>query len=309
MTRNTFASPSTTLRCIALLALSAGLSMIAAAQTGPAPAAAPASVPPLNGIAHIAIRVKDISASVAFYHKLGFDQAFANMSRDGSTVTQSFVKLNDRQYIELYPVSAQNPTQSTPAFMHLCFEGADLNAIHDYYVAEGLTPISVRTAAAGNLLFTLKGPQQYSEPQNIEYTQYMPGSKHTLDFGQHLSPDRVADKMTVVVLAMQDATAATEFYVDKLGFTPSKTNPALLDLPGSSGQSVEIVSVAMLGPQSSIVLSSPNLDKSAAQLTRQQVEFKRASSSATGPNGKAHTVDMISITDPDGNVIRIQSAK
>jgi catechol 2,3-dioxygenase-like lactoylglutathione lyase family enzyme len=263
----------------------------------------------MNGVAHIAIRVKDISASVAFYHKLGFDQAFANMSRDGSTVTQSFVKLNDRQYIEIYPASAQNPAQSASAFMHLCFEGADLNAIHDYYVAEGLTPISVRTAAAGNLLFTLKGPQQFSEPQNIEYTQYMPGSKHTLDFGQHLSPDRVADKMTVVVLAMQDATAATEFYVEKLGFTPSKTNPARLDLPGSSGQSVEIVPVSMLGPQSSIVLTSPNLDKSTAQLTRQQVEFKRASSSAANGKGKTLTVDMISITDPDGNVIRIQSAK
>jgi catechol 2,3-dioxygenase-like lactoylglutathione lyase family enzyme len=302
--RSTIASPRATVRRIALLALAAGLSNFAAAQAAPAPA----SVPPMNGIAHIAIRVKDISASVAFYHKLGFDQAFANMSRDGSTVTQSFVKLNDRQYIELYPASAQNPTQSTSAFMHLCFEGADLNAIHDYYVAEGLAPISVRTAAAGNLLFTLKGPQQFSEPQNIEYTQYMPGSKHTLDFGQHLSPDRVGDKMTVVVLAMQDATAATEFYVTKLGFTPSTTNPALLDLPGSSGQAVEIVSVGILGPQSSIVLTSPNLDKSAAQLTRQQVEFKRASSSATDGKGKTHTVDMISVSDPDGNIIRIQAA-
>jgi catechol 2,3-dioxygenase-like lactoylglutathione lyase family enzyme len=294
-------------RCIALLTLAAALSPFASAQT-PAPAAA-AAVPPMNGIAHIAIRVKDIPTSVAFYHKLGFDQAFANLGKDGTTITQSFIKLNDRQYIELYPISAQNSAQSTPAFLHLCFEGADLNAIHDYYVAEGLTPIAVRTAGAGNLLFTMKGPQQPAEPQNIEYTQYMPGSKHTLDFGQHLGPDRVGEKMTVVALAMQDPAAARDFYVTKLGFTPNKSNPTRLDLPGTSGEQVEIVPADMLGARSSIVLESANLDKAAAQLTRQQVEFKRASASQTGADGKPHTIDMISVTDPDGNIIRLAQTK
>jgi len=298
------ASARTLLRPIALLALVAGLSTFAPAQT-PAPAA-PTTVPPMNGIAHIAIRVKDIPASVDFYHKLGFDQAFANLAKDGTTVTQSFIKINDRQYIELYPVT---PRDTEIGFLHLCFEGVDLNAIHDYYVAEGLTPISVRTAGAGNLLFTQQGPMQFSVPQNIEYTQYMPGSRHTVDFGQHLGPDRVGDKMTVVVLAMQDPAAARAFYLAKLGFAPSKTSPARLNLPGTPGEAVEIVPVADLGPRSSIVLTSPNLDKAAAQLTRQQVEFKRASASATDGTGKTRTVDMIAVTDPDGNIIRIQSAK
>jgi len=306
MTSKTFASRRSAL---CLIALAAGLSSFAAAQTAPATPAAPAALPPMNGIAHIAIRVKDIPASVAFYHKLGFDQAFANLGKDGTTITQSFLKLNDRQYIELYPIAAQNPTQSSPEFLHLCFEGADLNAIHDYYVAEGLTPISVRTAGAGNLLFTMKGPQQFADPQNIEYTQYMPGSKHTLEFGKLNGPDRVGDKMTVVVLDMQDPAAARDYYLTKLGFTPSKTNPALLDLPGTSGESVQIVPVTDLGARSSIVLTTADLDKSAAQLTRQQVEFKRASTTTTDAQGKTHTVDMIAITDPDGNIIRLQSTK
>jgi catechol 2,3-dioxygenase-like lactoylglutathione lyase family enzyme len=309
MTLKKFSTASAAVRATALIALTACLSIAAAPQAAPAQtptpaAAAPAVIPPMNGIAHIAIRVKDIPASVAFYHKLGFDQAFANMGRDGTTITQSFIKLNDRQYIELYPASAQNPAQSTSIFMHLCFEGVDLNAIHDYYVAEGLTPITVRTAGAGNLLFTMKGPQQFAEPQNIEYTQYMPGSKHTLDFGQHISPDRVGDKMILVALAMQDPSAARDFYTTKMGFTPNKTNPTRLDLPGTSGEEVEIVPVDMLGARSSILLESANLDKAAAQLTRQQVKFERAAAS----NG-VHTVDMISITDPDNNIIRLQSTK
>ena len=297
-------SPGTAIRNTILLALAAGLSTFAATQSShAAPNPAPATVPPMNGIAHIAIRVKDIAASVAFYHKLGFDEALANTGTDGA-VTQSFLKINDRQFIELYPAT-DHDTQV--GFLHLCFEGADLNALHDYYVAEGLTPISVRTAGAGNLLFTLKGPQQLADPQNIEYTQYMPGSRHTVDFGQHLGPDRVGDKMTVVALAMQDPAAARTFYLSELGFTADPANPARLSLPGTPGEQVEIVPIDPLGPRSSILLESANLDKAAAQLTRQQVEFKRASATNTGADGKSRTIDMISVTDPDGNIIRLQS--
>jgi catechol 2,3-dioxygenase-like lactoylglutathione lyase family enzyme len=295
----------TLIRTIALLAAATGLTAIATAQTAQtAPPVAAAATPPMNGIAHIAVRVKDIANSVAFYHKLGFDQAFANMAKDGTTVTQSFIKLNDRQFIELYPVT-NGDTQI--GFLHLCFEGADLNALHDFYVSESLTPISVRTAGAGNLLFTMKGPQQFADPQNIEYTQYMPGSRHSLDFGKQLGPDRVGEKMIVVALAMQDTAAARVFYLAKLGFTPVAGTADRLNLPGSSGEQVEIVPVSELGPRSSIVLESANLDKAAGQLTRQQIEFKRASASHTGADGKTHTVDMISITDPDGNIIRLQS--
>jgi catechol 2,3-dioxygenase-like lactoylglutathione lyase family enzyme len=302
MTIQKFASPRTALRSIAWLTLVASLSAFTPAQA-PAPIAH-AVTPPMNGIAHIAIRVKDIAASVAFYHKLGFDQAFA-MTR-GDVTTQSFMKIDDRQFIELYPVTDRD---TQVGFLHLCFEGADLNALHDFYVTEGLTPITVRKAGAGNMLFTMKGPQQFADPQNIEYTQYMPESLHSKDFGQHLGPDRVGDKMTVVALAMQDPAAARAYYLGKLGFTPSKTNPARLDLPGTSGEQVEIVPVDALGPKSSIVLTTPDLDKSAAQLTRQQVEFKRASASQTDGKGKTRTVDMISVTDPDGNILRIQSAR
>lgn len=275
------------------------------AQMSPSTATAPATVPGLRGIAHIAIRVKDLPASLDFYHKLGFEAPF-DIKR-GDVTTQSFIKVNDRQYIELYPTTDRD---TQVGFLHLCFEGGDLNPIHDYYVAEGLTPISVRKAGAGNMLFTLKGPQQFSGPQNIEYTEYMPGSRHSNDFGQHLGPDRVGDKMTVVALAMQDPAAARAFYLEKLGFKPSNRNPNRLDLPGGdSGEEVEIVPVSELGPRSSIVLTTPDLNKAEAQLKRQQVQYKRASASATDANGDTHTVDMIGVTDPDGNIIRIQQAQ
>jgi catechol-2,3-dioxygenase len=137
----------------------------------------------------------------------------------------------------------------------------------------------------------------------------MPGSRHSNDFGQHLGTDRVGDKMTAVGLAMQDPEAARSFYIDKLGFTPSKANPTRLDLPGGqSGEQVEIVPISELGPRSSIVLTTADLNKAEAQLKRQQLPYKRASASANA-QGKTTTIDMIAVTDPDGNVIRIQQAQ
>jgi len=113
----------------------------------------------------------------------------------------------------------------------------------------------------------------------------------------------------VVALAMQDPAAAQMFYLSKLSFTQSKIYPNRLDLPGASGQQVEIVPGATLGAKSSILLESSNLDKAAAQLTRQQVAFQRADSSYTDARGRTVHVQMISVTDPDGNIIRIQAAQ
>jgi len=324
MTQSKLVSTRTTVRRIALVALAAGLTTFAAAQTMPAtaPAAAtvPTQTPPMNGIAHIAIRVQSIADSLAFYGKLGYVQAFA-WTR-GDVTTQSFLKLNDTQYIELYPVGpagpprapapdaaqaaapagapapearpARPPTPSTSAFMHLCFEGADLHALHDFYVAEGLTPSPVNTAAAGNLLFTMRGPQQATSPQNIEYTQYMPGSKHTLDFGQHLGPDRVADKMIAVILGMQDPTAARDYYLTKLGFKPDTKYKGwrdMLDLPGNSGEMVQIVPVAAIGEKSRILMTSPDIHHTGELLKAKGVLFTDG--------------DTITVTDPDGNIIEI----
>src|SRR5579871_2065197 len=192
---------------------------------------AQSQVPPLAGIAHVAIRVHDLAAARDFYAKLGFQEAF-NLAKDG-VVYESFIKINDHQFIELYPVTAKDPKAG---FLHLCFEGDDLNAIHEDYVNRGLTPTPVRKAGAGNLLFTMVGP----EDQNIEYTQYMPGSLHSNDKGKHLSEDRVADRMVSVSLAMQDTAAAHNFYVNKLIFRPASADAMFLYMPGDSGQKIEI---------------------------------------------------------------------
>jgi catechol 2,3-dioxygenase-like lactoylglutathione lyase family enzyme len=244
--------------------------------------------PPFNGIAHVAIRVHDLAASVAFYQKLGFEQAFDLRKND--IPYESFIKINDNQFIELYPATEHDPAIG---FLHLCFEGVDLNAIHDEYLTHGLTPTAVRKAGAGNLLFTMAGPLQPSGPQNIEYTQYMPGSLHSNDQGKHLGSDRVADKLITVALAMKDTGGARDFYINQLHFKPLAGDQMVMHLPGESGQEVEIVA-ATLGTAARLTLQSENLSKAARHLRKEGITAAK--------NGATLTVN-----DPDGNILMLES--
>ena len=140
-------------------------------------APAPKPSPNLAGIAHVAFHVTDVPKSREFYRALGFEEAFA--FNDPGKPPVSYVKVNDRQYIELY----QRKDQSQPlGLMHVCYEASDLEALHAYYVQQGVDAPAPRKARAGNLLFFLHDP----EGQTFEFTQYMPGSLHYEARGMHL---------------------------------------------------------------------------------------------------------------------------
>lgn len=249
----------------------------------------PGDPPPLAGIAHVAIRVHDLAASTKFYEALGFEQPFT-LARNGVPY-EAFVKINDTQFIELYPTSAKD---SMPGFLHLCFEADDLNAVYQDYTTRGLTPrTSLRKAGAGNLLFTMDGPRQPFGPQNIEYTQYEPGSRHYEDRGKHLGPERVADKLVRVTLAVDNPVAARDFYVNQLEFKPIAGSLTLYHLPGDSGEQVELVPAATLGSRARITLEAESLSHAKHLLHKQHVAFTKAD-------------DAVTVLDPDGNVIRIE---
>lgn len=250
--------------------------------------------PPLAGIAHLAIRVRSLDASREFYNKLGFEEAFALKDKDGKA-RESFIKINDHQFIELYPANPEVPREASIGFLHVCFEGDDLQAIHDDYVAHGLTPTAVRKAGAGNLLFTMKGPEDANgTAQNLEYTQYQSGSLHFNDRGKHLGQDRVADSIHSVALSMHDAAAARDFYLNQLSFKSIAGDPMFLHMPGNSGQEVEITPAASLGAKARFSLRTSSLSRAAHLLRKQQIQILKSK-------------DTLTISDPDGNLIMIQS--
>jgi catechol 2,3-dioxygenase-like lactoylglutathione lyase family enzyme len=269
------------LRSMGLLALAFAVPMTLFAQP-PKPDAG------IVGIAHIAFRVSDVDREIAFLGKLGYQESFA--INNGNRVAEVFVKINDRQFIELYPVTDKDPK---PGFLHLCFEGADLNAIYTDYIDHGLTPTAVRKAGAGNLLFTMAGPLQPWGPQNIEDTQYMPGSLHSNDEGKHLGSNRIATKLIAVALAMTDTAGARDFYINQLHFKPIANDQMSLHMPGESGQEVEIVTIPAIGTRARLILGTENLAKSGRLLHKEGV--------AAVKNGATLT-----ITDPDDNVLILE---
>jgi catechol 2,3-dioxygenase-like lactoylglutathione lyase family enzyme len=244
------------------------------------PTLATAQIPTatLAGIAHVAIRVSDLTRSRYFYQKLGFEQAFT-LSKDGK-ISEAFFKVNDHQFIEIYP--QQDPSQSI-GFMHLCFESTDLAGLHRAYLERSLTPTAVQRAGAGNLLFTMVGPEE----QNIEYTQYMPGSLHSKEQGQQLGADRISKEIWGVSLRMEDPVAARTFYEQQMGFHESRNalEPGLIPLllPGTSGEVVEITPGA-----DQILFAVPSVRHAASQLNDANIAFEKHDS-------------MLTVQDPDGN--------
>ena len=243
--------------------------------------------PSLAGIAHIALRVHDLAASTTFYEKLGFVRAFA-LSRNGD-VYEAFIKVNDHQFIELYPVTEKDPQVG---FLHICFEASHIQAVHDFYVAQGMAPIDVRKAGAGNLLFTMPGPATLSGPQNIEYTQYMPGSMHSNDVGQHLGESRIADEITSVTLRVLDPPAALSLYKDKLRFSIMTGAAKRLAIPGAPGESIQINSSEAQGLKAQFTLKTSGTNP-AELLMKRGVAFSKEKAALT-------------LLDPDGNGILLE---
>ncbi len=64
----------------------------------------PAPADGIIGIANIALRVSDVDKEVAFLGKLGFEEAFT--SPLPSNGLEAFVKVDDRQFIEVFSLIA-----------------------------------------------------------------------------------------------------------------------------------------------------------------------------------------------------------
>jgi catechol 2,3-dioxygenase-like lactoylglutathione lyase family enzyme len=174
---------------------------------------APATRPPIVGIAHIAFDVSDLAKARAFYGELlGYDEPFQVFKEDGSLLLTYF-KVNDRQYIEIFPGL---PPDRDERLSHIAFETTDLEALR-VYLGEKLVkvPDKVTRGRDGNINFSVTDPDGH----RVEFVQYQAGSLHSRAKGRYVSARRLSDRMLHVGLTVADTAAADKFYKEILGFS------------------------------------------------------------------------------------------
>jgi len=255
------------------------LPLLACALLGSAAAQPPAPDAGIVGIAHIALRVSDLDREVAFLGKLGYEESFAITNADKTM--ELFVKINDRQFIELYPKT--DPAQPL-GWMHVCFEAGDLNALVKYYLSIGLKAAPVRKGAAGNLISVINDP----EGRVTEFTHYMPGSRHSIDRGQHLGLSRVSTELLGFDLPVNAFAAEKRFYT-QLGFEGEDGEDNVrFTAPGAPDVRIEL-RPAHPGAQAELLFPVPDARQTANALRDADAKPER--------DGK-----LVFVRDPDGNL-------
>ena len=170
------------------------------------------SRPPITGIAHAAFFVSDIDKARAFYKDyLGFAEPFDLKNPDGS-LSLTFIKINDRQYVELFPEREKNSDRLN----HISIETTDAEALRKYLASKGVkVPAQVSRNRIGNASFNVSDPDGHT----LEITQYLPGGESLRNKGKAMPTTRISDYMAHFGILVGSLDASRKFYGDILGFT------------------------------------------------------------------------------------------
>lgn len=167
--------------------------------------------PRITGVAHIALFTSDIEKARSFYKDLlGYGEPFSLNKPDGS-LDLTFIKINDRQYIELFP----ERQAGTDRLNHISLETDDAEAMRRYLASKGVpVPPKVNKVRIGNLAFNVKDPNGHT----VEIVQYTPDSWSTREKGKFMDERRISARMMHVGILVGSLGNAMKFYRDILGF-------------------------------------------------------------------------------------------
>jgi lactoylglutathione lyase len=170
------------------------------------------TVPRITGMAHMAYHVTNLKQARDYYEGfLGFQEAFATKNADGSDHIV-YIKINDRQYIELYAEPFQNY-----GYIHDAgFETNDAKGMRDHLAAIGVkVPDTVTKDEAGDLGFSVIDPSGFT----LRVVQYLPTSMTGKTKGKFMSVARISDHIDHIGLLVKDRETSWKWYGDAFGFT------------------------------------------------------------------------------------------
>jgi len=170
----------------------------------------PPQRPHITGLSHVALYVHDLDKSRAFYKDfLGYEEPYSLFDTNGG-VHLTFIKINDRQFIELFP---EHETNSDRLY-HIALETDDAEAMRVYLASRGVkVPDKVPKGRIGNLNFNIFDP----EGHQIEIVQYMPDSWTVREKGKFMGDTRISTHLKHVGVIVTNLDASLKFYQDILG--------------------------------------------------------------------------------------------
>lgn len=265
--------------------------------------------PPITGLAHIALYVKDVEKSRAFYKDfLGYGEPFDLKNPDG-TLSLTFIKVNERQYIELFP----ERTPDTDRLSHISIETTDAEAMRRYLASRGVAvPERVPKGRSGNSNFNIKDPDGHT----VEIVQYEPTGWTVRERGKHVPGVRISERMLHLGILTGSLDASMKFYRDILGFEEiwrgSRDGKTLswvnMKVPDGDDY-IEFMLYEKLpeptrrGVQHHICLAVPDIEKSKAQLEQRPARkaYTQPMEIRTGTNRKRQ----MNLYDPDGTRVEL----
>jgi catechol 2,3-dioxygenase-like lactoylglutathione lyase family enzyme len=262
--------------------------------------------PRILGVPHVAFRVHDIEASRHFYKDfLGYAEPFS-INANGKLV-MTFIKINDRQYIEL----ATEAKPDEPRFVHLALETDNAEALRLYVKSKGYKA-SDKPASKGRIHNTATGLED-PDGNHIDVTQYEPDGSSMQDAGKDMPDTRISTRMLHVGFYVSKPETA-KYYIDLLGFrefwrgTADGKKASYSNLMAPEGtEYVEFLfappTPATLGNTYHVALEVPDMDKAIAKLNANPArkDYKRPMEVKTGRNHKRQC----NLFDPDGTRVEL----
>lgn len=168
--------------------------------------------PRITGVAHIALYVKDIENTRHFYKDfLGYAEPYSLQNKDGNGLGLTFIKINDRQLIELFPEKASEADR----FFHFALETDDAEGMRIYLASKGFTvPKDTPKGRIGNYNFFVTDPNGTT----CEIVQYGKEGYTMKNIGADNPSTRISKRMSHVGFMVPDIDSAMKFYCDILGF-------------------------------------------------------------------------------------------
>jgi len=269
--------------------------------------------PHIIGLSHIALYVHDLDKTRAFYKDfLGFAEPYSLTNKDG-TLHLTWIKINDRQTIELFPEKEANSDR----LYHVALETDDAVGMRDYLATRGVpVPEKVGKGKIGNLNYFIRDPDGHI----VEIVQYLPDSWSVLTRGQFMPDTRIATNMPHMGILVGDLDAAKNFYEGVLGFHEiwrGAKNPAVLSwvheqIPDGKGFLEFMLYSGLPAPDQRgkyhhLCLEVPDVAKAKAILEQRAARngYTKPLEILTGINRKRQ----LNVYDPDGTRVELMEPK